>query len=103
MSMTFPYVPVSFIEHCRCLLREEKFEHSSMREPSGRAWAVCEASPSKKEQPLTFVPRAPSRFIFFTIIHCATIKLTTSAPPHFEIAATARTSGDNGTGTHNSV
>src|ERR1035437_4049805 len=33
-----------------------------MREPSGRAWAVCEASPSKKEQPLTFVPRAPSRF-----------------------------------------
>src|SRR5450631_3094020 len=37
-------------------------ELSSMREPSGRAWAVWEASPSKKEQPLTFVLRAPSRF-----------------------------------------
>lgn len=29
---------------------------------SGRARAVCEASPSKNEQPLTFVPRASSRF-----------------------------------------
>src|SRR5450631_1820696 len=62
MSMTFSYVPVSLIEHCRCLLREEEFEHSSMRKASGRAWAVCEASPSKNEQPLTFVLRAPSRF-----------------------------------------
>jgi hypothetical protein len=44
------------------LLREEEFEHSSMRKASGRAWAVCEASPSKNEQPLTFVLRAPSRF-----------------------------------------
>jgi hypothetical protein len=38
-----------------------------MCEPSGRAWAVCEASPSKYEQPLTFVPRAPSRF--FSLMH----------------------------------
>ena len=34
----------------------------STRKASGRAWAVCEATPSKNEQPLTFVPRAPSRF-----------------------------------------
>ena len=33
-----------------------------MRGSSERAWAMCEASPSKKEQPLTFSPRAPSRF-----------------------------------------
>jgi len=35
---------------------------SSLRKMSGRAWAVCKASPSKNEQPVTFVPRAPSRF-----------------------------------------
>ena len=39
-----------------------------MRKASGRAWAVCEATPSKNEQPLTFVPRAPSRF--FRPISC---------------------------------
>ena len=39
-----------------------------MRRMSGRAWAVCEATPSKNEQPLTFVPRAPSRI--FRPISC---------------------------------
>src|SRR5450631_4209001 len=33
-----------------------------MRKASGRPWAACEASPSENEQPLTFIPKAPTRF-----------------------------------------
>ena len=39
-----------------------------MRKASGRPRAVCEASPSINEQLLTFVPRAPSRFLTTLIL-----------------------------------
>jgi hypothetical protein len=54
----------------------------------------CVRQHHAKQQPLTFVPRAPSRF--FRSSHCARVTPATSAPSSFEIAAAARTNGDNG-------
>jgi hypothetical protein len=42
--------------------------YSSTRKASGRPWAMREASPSRNEQPLTFVPRAPSRFFNHSLL-----------------------------------
>ena len=64
-----------------------------MREPSGRVWAVCEASPSKKEQPLTFVPRAPSRF--FSIYSLLEDYASNVRVAFFETTAPACTSGNS--------